>query len=266
MQKITAVSFIYNEEENMRAFLENISGKVDEILLVDLDSKDGTLEIAYEYTKNIFRKPHLICGDSYKEFLAYHAKGDWLLWAYPDERFGAKFLEDMHHLIENPNFEAYAIKRHEYRDGQRLVEYATNENPNYQNRLHRKGGSIFYTELVHAELHGSFRACYLPDEYFMEHRKKVSDQEFDNWRLYVEYKHLMWKYRETRVEPYRTYVESYKRIVAESEDMNRIGQRMRHPAEEIWWRWWEFSGDGRKTLDEWKSFLEANPPDGKQLV
>lgn len=258
--KISVVSFVYQEAEMMRGFLENLAPYVDEILIVDTESNDGTVDIAYEYTKNIYRKPHLICGDAYKEFLTYQAKGDWLLWAYPDERFNKKFLEEMHDLIEKPDFDAYAVMRHEYRDGQKLEQYATNDNPNYQNRLHRKCQNIFYTELVHAELHGSYRTCCLPQDYFMEHHKKVSDQEFDNCRLYVEYKHLLWKYRDTKIEPFRTFLESYRRIVEESEDMNRIGQRMRHPSEEMWWEWWKFAGDTRKTLDEWDKWLKATPP------
>lgn len=237
MQKITAVSFVYNESENIKQCLENISPYVDQVLLVDMDSTDGTLDIAYEFTKEIYRKPHLVCGDYYKDFLAYNASGDWLLWFYPDERFGKKFLEDIRNLIDNPNYDAYAVMRHEYRDSIRLMPHGTNDSPNYQNRLHRKGKGIFYTELVHAELHGRFQTCYLPQEYFMEHWKKDVEQEFDNWRTYVEMKHLLWKYRNTKIEPYKMYCDSYRQIIRESEAKNGDGSRLRHPAEEFWWKW-----------------------------
>ena len=98
---ITACSFIYNEKDSIKECLENISSYVDQILLVDMDSTDGTFEIAYDFTKNIYRKPHLPCGDQYKEFLAYNARGDWLLWFYPDERFSQKFLSEMKKLSED---------------------------------------------------------------------------------------------------------------------------------------------------------------------
>lgn len=257
--KISAVSFIYNEAESIAECLSQIVPYVKEIILVEMSSTDKTMELAYPYTQEIYRKPHLICGDAYKEFLAYTAKGEWLLWFYPDERFCPKFLREMNALIEDEKFDAYALMRHEYRDGIRLPGHGTTESPNYQNRLHRKGKGIFYTELVHAELHGKYNTCHLPGDYFMEHRKKVADQEFDNFRLYAEYKHLIWKYRDTRVEPYRSYIESYRKIIAESEDKNRKGERMCHPAEERWWEWWKYAGDSRKTMEEWKRFLEANP-------
>ena len=244
-QKISAVSFIYNEASCISEALENISPWVDEILLVDMESTDGTAEIAYKYTKDIYKKPHLPCGDQYKDFLAHTAKGDWLLWFYPDERFSPAFLEEAHKLAESDHFDAYALMRHEYRDGIRLMPHGTQESPNYQNRLHRCGKGIFYTELVHAELHGRFRSCGLPPELFMEHRKQDVGQEFDNWRTYVEMKHLLWKYRETKVQPYKTYCDSYRQIIHESEVKNADGSRIQHPAEEHWWHWWIHKDDFR---------------------
>ena len=250
-QKISAVSFIYNEASCIGEALENISPYVDEILLVDMDSTDGTAEIAYRYTKEIYKKPHLICGDQYKDFLAANAKGDWLLWFYPDERFSTAFLEKAHELAETENYDAYALMRHEYRDGIRLMPHGTIESPNHQNRLHRRGKGIFYTELVHAELHGRYRSCALPPELFMEHRKENVGQEFDNWRTYVEMKHLLWKYRDTKVQPYKTYCDSYRQIIRDSEVKNADGSRLRHPAEEMWWEWWIYRNAERMTFEQW---------------
>lgn len=257
MGTVTAVSFIYNEKENIRECLENITPHVDQTLLIDMDSTDGTLEIAYEFTKDVYRKPHLVCGDQYKEFLAYNAKSDWLLWFYPDERFGPKFLAEIKKLTDNPTFDAYALMRHEYRDGTRLMPHGTNESPNFQNRLHRRGKGIFYTELVHAELHGRFNPCYLPEDYFMEHRKTDVAQEFDNYRTYVEMKHLLWKYRDTKIQPYKEFCDSYRRIISESEAKNNDGSRNVHPAEEHWFHWWNHKNDKRVPLVEWNERLNG---------
>jgi glycosyltransferase involved in cell wall biosynthesis len=256
--KISAVSFIYNEAENIKECLASLAPHVDQILLVDMDSTDGTLELAYEYTKDIYRKPHLVCGDQYKEFLTYHSKHDWLLWFYPDERFGEKSLAELRALTEKPQFDAYAFMRHEYRDGIRLMPHGTNESPNYQNRLHRKGRGIFYTELVHAELHGRFNPCYLPEEYFMEHRKTDVGQEFDNYRTYVEMKHLLWKYRDTKCQPYRDFCDSYRRIISESEAKNDDGSRNVHPAEELWWEWWIHKDKSRVPIGEFTDWKDSH--------
>lgn len=254
--KISAVSFVYNESSCIAECLENISPFMDEILIVDMESTDKTAEIAYRYTKEIYKRPHLPCGDQYKDFLAHTAKGDWLLWFYPDERFSQASLEKMRELAESENYDAYAFMRHEYRDGTRLMPHGTPESPNFQNRLHRRGKGIFYTELVHAELHGRFRSCALPPELFMEHRKEDVSQEFDNWRTYVEMKHLIWKYRDTKIYPYKEYLDSYRQIIRESEAKNFSGERLIHPAEEFWERWFKFKDERRLSLNEFKNKFE----------
>lgn len=267
MQKISAVTFAFNEANDIKECLENIAPHVDEILIVDMDSTDKTAEIAYDFTKEIYKKPHLICGDQYKDFLAHTAKGDWLLWFYPDERFGESFLKKMHEFADSDKYDAYAVMRHEYRDGTRLMPHGTDESPNFQNRLHRKGQGIFYTELVHAELHGRARSCYLPSEYFMEHRKRDVEQEFDNWRTYTEMKFLCAKYRRTNVQPYKNFIDSYRQIIHDSEVKNFSGERLVHPCEEFFWIWPQFKDHKRITLAEfetefgisYQNFREKNP-------
>lgn len=245
---VSAVTFAYNEEANIGEALKNLSGRVDEIVVIDMDSTDKTAEIAYQYTREVYKMPHLICGDYYKNFLTQVARGDWLLWFYADERFGDVFLSKIEKLCESPEYDAYAVMRHEYRDGTRLMPHGTSESPNYQNRLHRKGKGIFYTELVHAEIHGRYKSCSLPEEFYMEHRKTDLEQGFDNWRTYVEMKHLLWKYRDTKIEPYKTFCDSYRRIISESEVKNADGSRDPHLAEEHWWHWWRHKDESRNPL------------------
>lgn len=251
MGKVTAVTFAYNEEANIGEALKNLDGKVDEILIVDMDSTDKTADIAYQFTREVYKLPHLICGDYYKNFLAQTARSEWLLWFYADERFSDSFLDRIPKLCEADDYDAYAVMRHEYRDGTRLMPHGTLESPNYQNRLHRRGRGIFYTELVHAELHGRYKACYLPPELFMEHRKTDNEQGFDNWRTYVEMKHLLWKYRDTKIQPYKTFCDSYRQIIHDSEAKNVDGSRDPHPAEEHWWHWWLHREDARRSATEW---------------
>ena len=242
---ISAVTFAYNEEKNIGECLQNLSGKIDEIIVVDMDSTDKTAEIAYKYTREVYKMPHLICGDYYKNFLVNVARGDWILWFYPDERFSDLLLAKMPSLCESMDYDAYAVMRHEYRDGIRLMPHGTQESPNYQNRLHRKGKGIYYTELVHAELHGRYKSCGLPPEFHMEHRKTDVEQGFDNWRTYVEMRHLLWKYRDTKIDPYKTFCDSYRQIIHDSEAKNADGSRDPHLAEEHWWHWWNHRDEKR---------------------
>lgn len=238
--KLSALSFVYNEEEHIENSLKALRPHVNEILIVDLESTDKTREIAEKYVDKIYVRPYLLCGDQYKMFLREQSAGDWILWFYPDELWIQKTAEALKKIIQTDKYDAFAFMRQEYMDGIRLMPHGTTQSPNYQNRLHRKCDKIFYTELVHAEIHGSYHTCPMPPEYHFEHYKSSKSQEFDNVRLYIWYKYLVWLYGDTQVEPYKTYVESYRKIISDSEAKIVSGERRKHPAEEEWWKWRDF--------------------------
>lgn len=248
MIPISALTFVWNEEKNIARCLSHIKPYVDEIVIFDLESTDKTAEIARDFTDKVFVRPYLLCGDVYKMELVNMAKNHWLLWFYPDEVWPKKVCSMFPDLIRSERWTAYTFMRHEYidnvrmqfeRDGE-IIAHGTEGCPNYQNRLHKTGRGIFYTELVHAELHGKFEVCPMPPEFYFEHYKDSAGQELDNVRLYIYYKYLVWKYDGVKLEPYRTYVQSYKKIIAESEAYNKSGERRIHPAEEEWWHWRDF--------------------------
>lgn len=242
---ISAVTFCYNEEDKLEGSLKTILPHVDEVVLANLESTDRTREIALDMGCRVFDVPWLICGDQYKMFLRDKAKSGWILWWYADEYFPEKTGQSIRKVVNTSEFTAFSFMRQEFMDGVQLcvapgVPHGTEGSPNYQNRLHKKCDEIFYTELVHAEIHGKFRACPMPPELFMEHRKTSKDQEFDNVRLYIWYKYLVWLYGDTKVEPYKEYVESYRKIIRDSEAKNASGERRIHLAEENWWKWRDY--------------------------
>lgn len=240
MPTITAVSFFYNEEVTGEQSLAALRPFVDEIIVIDLESTDRTFEICKKYADKVIQKPWAICGDRWKMLLREEATSEWLLWFYGDEIFPEKTAKAMKTVAGTDEYTAFAFMRHEIMDGIRLMPHGTIDSPNYQNRLHRKCPEIFYTELVHAEIHGKYHACSMPPDYYIEHHKTSKDQEFDNIRLYIYYKYLIWLYGDTQIEPYREMVSSYRQIVHDSEVNIEKGIRRKHPAEEEWWRWRDF--------------------------
>ncbi|MGI9534428.1 MAG: glycosyltransferase family 2 protein [Thermodesulfobacteriota bacterium] len=52
--KITAIILTYNEELNIENCLKSLKGWIDEIIILDSNSTDSTLDIAESYTKKIF--------------------------------------------------------------------------------------------------------------------------------------------------------------------------------------------------------------------
>ena len=265
MANISLVSFIYNEEQNISNWLSNIKDYVSEIIIFDLESTDNTFELCKQFTDKVYKRPYLICGDSYKQELQYLSKSDWLLWLYPDERLSESTLKIFDKITGADRWNAYSFMRHEYLDdirvcfqeanSKRILAFGTPECPNYQCRLHKNDGRIYYTEFVHSEIHGEYNICNMPPEFYIEHFKTSKDQEFDNIRLYVWYKFLIWKYGNTQIPDYKKYVDSYRTIIRDSEKANLAGTRQISLAEEFWWIWRKYASFKRISLDEFKNMF-----------
>ncbi len=283
---ISACTFCYNEAHRIEASLRSMVGWVDEIIIFDLESTDETRNIARHFTDKVFLRPYLLVGDGYKLELATYSKGDWLLWFYPDEVFSPLAGSIIKKLVEIEKYNVFQFMRREFMDGVRCgyngpdgsaktIQFGTPECPNYQTRLIKKTPELFYTELVHAEVFGDVHACAAPPECYMEHHKSSQDQEFDNIRLYISYHYLAFKYGNTQVEPYKTFVDSYRKIIHDSETKNLTGERKISLMEEFWFCWRKYADMGRVTLDEfreltgitYKEFLRYTDKDlGRKIV
>mgnify|MGYP001563697226 CR=1 FL=1 len=276
ISKISALSFVFQEAHVIEVALQQLRPYVEEIIIVDQQSPDGTADIARKYDVKVHTRPRLICGDGYREFLRHQATQPWILWFYPDERFvhssvkegedPEATLKSFEALTKIDKYSCFSFMRHEFMDGVELP--FERFYPNYQTRLIRNLPEIQYPDLVHFNMwgHNPPSVCNLPPELYMEHHKTSESQSFDNWRLYVSYKELLHKYRNTDIEPYKVYLDSYKDIILKSEEKNLLGERLILLQEEFWWEWWKYESEERLTLQQFKErtgieynvFIEKN--------
>lgn len=114
MPKISACIISYNEEERLEACLESLAGVVDEIVLVDSLSTDGTLEIARRFTDRIHSQAFL--GYVEQKALAYRlASHDWVLNVDCDERLSPELCASIQAEKERfGRFAAYRVTRRTY--------------------------------------------------------------------------------------------------------------------------------------------------------
>ena len=260
--KISALSFTWQEAHCIEQALQQLRPYVEEIIIVDQQSPDGTADIARKYDVKVHIRPRLICGDGYREFLRHQATQPWILWFYPDERFvhsnvkegedPEATLKSFEALTKIDKYSCFSFMRHEFMDGVELP--FERFYPNYQTRLIRNLPEIQYPDLVHFNMwgHNPPSVCNLPPEIHMEHHKTSAEQELDNWRLYVEYKNLINRYGNTDIEPYKVYLDSYKQIIHDSEEKNLTGERLIHRAEEFPWDWRIYENTERITLEQFE--------------
>jgi len=83
---ISAVIISCNEADVIESCLESIKGWVDEIVVVDMHSTDGTREIARRYTDRLIDHERLSYADPARNFAFAQATCDWILMLDPDEQ------------------------------------------------------------------------------------------------------------------------------------------------------------------------------------
>ncbi|MFQ5598168.1 MAG: glycosyltransferase family 2 protein [Nitrospiria bacterium] len=109
--KISASIISFNEERKIADCLESLEGVVDEIIVVDSESTDKTIEIAATYTQNIYHQKFL--GHIQQKNLAVSkAKHDWILSLDCDERLSETLKESIMSIKDRlDQFDAYRMSR-----------------------------------------------------------------------------------------------------------------------------------------------------------
>lgn len=106
--KLSAIIITKNEEDNIARAAKGVQF-VDEIIVVDAESKDETVRIAQSLGAKTFVRPWPGYGPQ-KNFGAAKAKGDWLLFIDADEEITPKLAEEIKAVILNPVKDFYWLK------------------------------------------------------------------------------------------------------------------------------------------------------------
>src|SRR2546426_12793795 len=97
---IASITIAKNEEANIRACLESLKW-VDELIVVDAESTDRTVELAKAYTPKVFVHAWPGYGPQ-KNFAMDQATADWILIVDADERVSNKLREEIQALLQKP--------------------------------------------------------------------------------------------------------------------------------------------------------------------
>jgi len=143
---LSVVIIAKNEESNIKDCLESVKW-ADEIILVDDNSTDTTVEIARNYTDRIFQRKMDIEG-RHRNWAHAQARNSWILSLDADERVTPELKEELAKLLSSPcEFRGFAIPRRNY-IGNYWVKYG-GWYPSAQLKLFRKE----YFRWEEAEVH-----------------------------------------------------------------------------------------------------------------
>lgn len=106
---VTLAMIVKDEAKNLKDCLESAAGQVDEIVIVDTGSTDGTLEIARSFTNKIYYYPWGGDFSAARNFALEKSGGEWILSLDADEVL-LKGSGDLKILIARSNQpEAYLL-------------------------------------------------------------------------------------------------------------------------------------------------------------
>ena len=144
--KISVVIITGNEENNIKDCLKSVTW-ADEIIVVDSESMDATVNIAKEFTDKVYIQKWQ--GYSAQKTLAMrYAKNDWVLSLDADERITKALADEiLNYDLQNTKYVAFRMRRENYFLGKK-INYCGWGN-DYQLRLFRKSKTTLNSRLVH---------------------------------------------------------------------------------------------------------------------
>lgn len=147
--KISAILITKNEEANLERCLQSVSW-MDEIIIVDSNSTDQTIEIAEKFNAKIYSPKWTGFGPA-KQFALDKATGDWILSIDADEEISFTLKNEILQLLENdPPHEGYYIPRKTQFLGKWIL--FSGWYPDYVLRLFKRSCGRFTDVLVHEKV------------------------------------------------------------------------------------------------------------------
>jgi glycosyltransferase involved in cell wall biosynthesis len=144
--KLTVTVITRNESANIAAALESVRW-ADEIVVVDAESTDNTVDIARRYTNRIIVRP----WPGYvaqKNFAAAEASHDWIVSLDADERVTPALRDEITHtLASSPGAAGFRIPRVTFHLGRWIR--STDWYPDYQLRLYDRRRGQWTGRYVH---------------------------------------------------------------------------------------------------------------------
>jgi glycosyltransferase involved in cell wall biosynthesis len=168
---ISVYIICFNEEENIRDCLESVKW-ADEIIVVDADSTDKTVEICKDYTDKVFIHPFSdYC--SQKNLALSKCSGEWVLSIDADERVTDELAEEIKGVVLEKKWSGYLIPRKSYYLN-RWIRYS-NWYPDAKLRLAKRGLCRWEGEGLHERLVVEGRVRRLKSELLHYSYRSISE-------------------------------------------------------------------------------------------
>ena len=172
-QRISLNVIVFNEEARLEACLSDARAHVDEIVVVDQMSTDGTPEIAQRLADVYIRDVHHGHAEPSRQLAASRSSGDWLLILDADETMSDLLKAELRSLVEG-DADGYWIRKENVVGGtdvSTVLHYRLCRKTRVRFDPSPHGGAVAVSDNVEQF-----------DEIGIVHEKSVAEQVFDDAR------------------------------------------------------------------------------------
>jgi len=149
--KISAIIITKNEIINIEACLTSLLGFVDEVIIVDSQSSDGTVELAEKLGAKVHQTTDWPGFGPQKNRALDFASYDWVLSIDADERLTPELIAEMKAKLSHPeDIVCFALPRLSQYCGKFI--HHSGWYPDYVDRLFLRNKARFSVDLVHERL------------------------------------------------------------------------------------------------------------------
>ena len=117
---LSIIVLTHNDELRIVDCLENLRFG-DELIVIDDESSDRTVEIVKQYTKNVYIKSMSGNFSNQRNYGIDKAKSEWILFVDSDEIVPEKLEDEIFQSIKNNNTNGYFIHRFDYMWGKKIT-------------------------------------------------------------------------------------------------------------------------------------------------
>jgi glycosyltransferase involved in cell wall biosynthesis len=170
---LTVTVVAWNEENRLRDCLESVAW-ADEIVVVDAESTDKTVQLAREFTEKVWVRPWPGFARQ-KNFAIEQASGEWILSLDADERVTPELCARIRRILaEGGPADGYRLPRRNIFWGAWVRHGGLY--PDYQLRLFRRSAGRFVEDAVHESVEVRGRVDTLAEA--LDHRSYRDVEDF----------------------------------------------------------------------------------------
>lgn len=142
---LSVVICTYNEEKNLERAVKSVKSFADEIVVVDTQSIDKTVDLAKKLGCKVFRHKNTGIIEPMRNFAVSKARGDWILLLDADEEVSGDLAHEISKIKDHPKADYYRIPRQNIIFGKWIK--SDHWWPDYTYRLFKKGAVIWQDEI-----------------------------------------------------------------------------------------------------------------------